>query len=54
VTRGRHPNAYFRFNPQGTSKESCKWRSKTYSKARSIHSCGGWKRWGYKRKRLKS
>jgi hypothetical protein len=29
---------YFRFNPRGTSKESCKWRRKTYLKARSIHS----------------
>jgi hypothetical protein len=27
-----------RFNPRGTSKESCKWRRRTYLKARSIHS----------------
>jgi hypothetical protein len=40
-----HPDAYFRFNPRGTSKESCKWRRKTYLKERSIHSCGGWRRW---------
>jgi hypothetical protein len=38
MTHGRHPDAYFRFNPQGTSKESCKWRRKTFLKARSIHS----------------
>jgi hypothetical protein len=38
------PDAYFRFNLRGTSKESCKWRKKTYLKARSIHSCGGWRR----------
>jgi hypothetical protein len=25
MTRRRHPDAYFRFNPRGTSKESCKW-----------------------------
>jgi hypothetical protein len=24
MTRGRRPEAYFRFHPQGTSKESCK------------------------------
>jgi hypothetical protein len=23
MTHGRHPDAYFRFNPRGTSKESC-------------------------------
>jgi hypothetical protein len=45
MTRGRHPDAYYRFNPRGTSKESCKWRRKTYLKARSIHLCGGWRRW---------
>jgi hypothetical protein len=38
MTHGRHPNAYFRFNPRGTSKGSCKWRRETYLKARSIHS----------------
>jgi hypothetical protein len=31
--------------PMGTSKESCKWRRKTFLRARSIHSCGGWRRW---------
>jgi hypothetical protein len=31
--------------PRGTSKKSCKWRRKTYSKARSIRLCGGWRRW---------
>jgi hypothetical protein len=36
MTRGRHPDPYFRFNPQGTSKESCKCRKKTYLKARLI------------------
>jgi hypothetical protein len=41
----RHPDAYFRFNPRGMSKESCKWRRKTFLKERSIHSCGGWRRW---------
>jgi hypothetical protein len=41
----RHRDAYFRFNSRGTSKESCKWIKKTYLKARSIHSCGGWRRW---------
>jgi hypothetical protein len=45
MTRGRHSDAYFRFNPQGTSKESCKWRRKTCSKARSIRLCGSWRRW---------
>jgi hypothetical protein len=45
MTRGRHPDTYFWFNPQGTSKESCKWRRKTYSKARLIRLCGGWRRW---------
>jgi hypothetical protein len=45
ITRWRHPDAYFRFNPRGTSKESCKWRRKIYSKARSIRLCGGWRRW---------
>jgi hypothetical protein len=45
MTRGRHTDAYFRFNPRRTSNESCKWRRKTYLKARSIHSCGGWRRW---------
>jgi hypothetical protein len=29
MIRGRHPDAYFRFNPRGTSRESCKWRRKT-------------------------
>jgi hypothetical protein len=38
MTHGRHPDAYFQFNPRGTSKESCKWRSRTYLKARPIHS----------------
>jgi hypothetical protein len=41
MTCGRRPDVYFRFNPQGTSKESCKWRRKTYLKARSIYLCGG-------------
>jgi hypothetical protein len=45
MTHGRHTDAYFRFNPRGTSKESCKWRRKTFLKARSIHSCGGWRKW---------
>jgi hypothetical protein len=54
MTRGRHPDAYFRFNPRGTSKDSCKWRRKTYSKAISIHLCGGWRGWRYKRKRHKT
>jgi hypothetical protein len=45
MTRGRRPDAYFQFNPQGMSKESCKWRRKTYSKERSIRLCGGWRRW---------
>jgi hypothetical protein len=45
MTHGRRPNAYFRFNPLGTVKEPCKWRRKTYSKARLIHLCGGWRRW---------
>jgi hypothetical protein len=31
--------------PTGTSKESCKWRRKIFLKERSIHSCGGWRRW---------
>jgi hypothetical protein len=31
--------------PTGTSKESYKWRRKTYSMARSIRLCGGWRRW---------
>jgi hypothetical protein len=44
MTRGHCPDAYFRFNPRGASKESCKWRRKTYWKARLIHSCGGWRR----------
>jgi hypothetical protein len=35
----------FRFNPWGTSKESCKWRRKTYSRATSTRLCGGWRRW---------
>jgi hypothetical protein len=35
------PDAYFRFNPRGTSKDSCKWRRKTYSRARSTRLCGG-------------
>jgi hypothetical protein len=26
MTHGHHPDAYFLFNPRGTSKESCKWR----------------------------
>jgi hypothetical protein len=38
MTHGCHLDAYFRFNPWGTSKESCKWRRRTYLKARSIHS----------------
>jgi hypothetical protein len=29
----------------GTSKESFKWRKKTYSRARSIRLCEGWRRW---------
>jgi hypothetical protein len=37
MTNGRHPDAYIRFNPRETSKESCKWRRKTYLKARLIH-----------------
>jgi hypothetical protein len=45
MTSCRHPDVYFRFNPRGTSKESCKWRRKTYLKERSIHLCGGWRRW---------
>jgi hypothetical protein len=45
MIRGRGPNAYFRFNPRGTSKESCKCRRKTYSKARLTHLCGGWRIW---------
>jgi hypothetical protein len=45
MTRGRRLDVYFRFNPRGMSKESCKWRRKTYLKARSIHLCGGWRRW---------
>jgi hypothetical protein len=44
MTHERHPDAYFRFNPRGTSKESSKWRRKTYSKARLIRLCGGWRR----------
>jgi hypothetical protein len=28
MTRRRRPDVYFRFNPWGTSKESCKWRRK--------------------------
>jgi hypothetical protein len=31
-SRRLNPDAYFRFNPRGTSKESCKWRRKTYLK----------------------
>jgi hypothetical protein len=42
------------FNPRGTSKESCKWRRRTYSKARSIHLCGDWRRWRQRRKKLKT
>jgi hypothetical protein len=38
MTHGRHPGAYIWFNPRGTSKESCKWRRRTYLKARLIHS----------------
>jgi hypothetical protein len=38
VTHGHHSGAYIRFNPRGTSKESCKWRRKTYMKARLIRS----------------
>jgi hypothetical protein len=45
MTRRHHLDAYFRFNPRGTSKESCKWRRKTYSRARLIHLCRGWRRW---------
>jgi hypothetical protein len=37
MTRGHHPGAYIQFNPQGTSKESCKWK-RTYLKARSTRS----------------
>jgi hypothetical protein len=47
-------DAYFRFNPRGTSKESSKWRRKTYSKARSFRLCGGWRRWRKKRMRFKT
>jgi hypothetical protein len=50
--RGCHPDAYFCFNPWGTSREYCKWRRKT-SKARSTRLCEGWRRWRKKRKRLK-
>jgi hypothetical protein len=45
MTRGCRPDTYFRFNPRGTPKESCKWRRKTFLKARSIHSCRGWRIW---------
>jgi hypothetical protein len=45
MTHGCCLDAYFRFNPRGMSKESCKWRAKTYSKARLIRLCGGWRRW---------
>jgi hypothetical protein len=45
MIHGRHQDTYFRFNPQGTSKDSCKWRTKIYSKARLIRLCGGWRRW---------
>jgi hypothetical protein len=38
MTHGRHPGAYIRFNPRGTSKESCKCRRRTYLKARSTRS----------------
>jgi hypothetical protein len=38
MTHGRHPGAYIRFNPRGMSRESCKWRRRTYLKARLIHS----------------
>jgi hypothetical protein len=38
MIHGCHPDAYFRFNPQGTSKESCKWRSWIYSKTRLTRS----------------
>jgi hypothetical protein len=31
--------------PMRTSKESYKWRRKTYSKVRSIRLCGDWRRW---------
>jgi hypothetical protein len=37
MTHGRHSDAYIQFNPRGTSKESCKWRRRTYFKARLIH-----------------
>jgi hypothetical protein len=31
--------------PTGNVKESCKWRRKKYSMARSTRLCGGWRRW---------
>jgi hypothetical protein len=45
MTHGCHPDACFRFNPQGISRKSFKWRKKIYSKARLIRLCGGWRRW---------
>jgi hypothetical protein len=47
-------DAYFHFNPWGASKESCKWRRKINSKAKSTHLCRGWRRLRWKRKRLKT
>jgi hypothetical protein len=38
MTHGRHPGACIWFNPRGTSKDSCKWRRRTYMKARSTRS----------------
>jgi hypothetical protein len=38
MTRGRHPDAYIRFNQRGMSKESCKWRRRIYLEARSTRS----------------
>jgi hypothetical protein len=38
MTNGRHPGAYIRFNPWGTSNESCKWRRTIYLKTRSTRS----------------
>jgi hypothetical protein len=31
--------------PTGNVKGVLQWRRKTFFKARSIHSCGGWRRW---------
>jgi hypothetical protein len=38
MTHGRHPYAYIHFNQRGMSKESCKWRRRTYLNARLTHS----------------